>query len=437
MLSLSIIINELFSMISIKTAFLYSFRYLPVRRLFLFLLLCAAALPFHSSCDREKKAEGVVGEVRDSVPAIGFRYMDLVSFDTEVRNGETFGSMMSRLGMNLDSAYVLSHKADSVFDVRKLRAQTKLQAFYTDSLRTRLKYVVYPRTKVSSVVFSCSDSLCAWAYDKPVSHEELYTDVHIKSSLWVDMKAAGASPLLIISLSDVFAWSVDFFGLQEGDRFRVLYEQSVCEDEVVSVDTIRYAVFSRAGKDVHAIMYDQGDGGNIYWDEKGGSVRKAFLKAPLQFSRISSGFSYRRKHPVSGKVKAHTAVDYAAPAGTPVVALGDGVVLSAGWAGGGGNTIKIRHNSIYTTGYLHLSRFAKGIKAGARVSQGQTIGYVGSTGVSTGPHLDFRVWKNGTPVNPLTLEAPSAEPIRPENRPALDSAFVRYKARMDSLCTGY
>ena len=159
-------------------------------------------------------------------------------------------------------------------------------------------------------------------------------------------------------------------------------------------------------------------------------MRKAFLKAPLKFNRVSSGFSYNRKHPVTGQVRPHTAVDYAAPAGTPVHALGDGTVLSAGWAGGGGNTIKIRHNSVYTTGYLHLSRFAKGIKAGVRVHQGDVIGYVGSTGVSTGPHLDFRVWKNGSPVNPLKLESPSAEPIKAQNKPVLDSLYRTFSAEM-------
>lgn len=354
------------------------------------LLAGACMLLLAASCGRGKTAEPEVEESLDTIPAIGFRFMDLVEFDSEVRSGETFGSMMTRLGMNPDSAYVLTQRIDSVFDVRKLRAQNALQAYYTDSLRTELKYVVYPRSRVSSVIFSCADSLKAWVYDKPVTREQKYADVIITSSLWNDMKAAGASPLLIVSLEDVFAWSVDFFGLQEGDRFRAVYCQSVCEDDVVSIDTLKYAVFSRGEKQVHAIRFDQGDGGNKYWTDKGESLKKAFLKAPLQFTRISSGFSYHRKHPVTGKVKPHTAVDYAAPAGTPVVALGDGTVLSAGWAGGGGNTIKIKHNATYTTGYLHLSRFAKGIKSGVHVRQGQTIGYVGSTGVSTGPHLDFR-----------------------------------------------
>ncbi len=180
-------------------------------------------------------------------------------------------------------------------------------------------------------------------------------------------------------------------------------------------------------------MYDQGDGGNIYWNEKGESLKKAFLKAPLDFKRISSGFSYHRRHPVTGVVKPHTAVDYAAPTGTPVRTIGDGTVLSVGWAGGGATTWKIRHNSSFTTSYMPLSKYAAGIKAGAHVTQGQVIGYVGMTGTATGPHLDFRVYKNGTAINPLTMESPSADPIQEKNLPALKEAFDNYKAEMDRL----
>ena len=156
-------------------------------------------------------------------------------------------------------------------------------------------------------------------------------------------------------------------------------------------------------------------------------MRKAFLKAPLQYSRISSGFTYARKHPITRKVQPHTGVDYAAPTGTPVMTIGDGVVVEKGYKGAGGNTVKIKHNSVYTTAYLHLSKYASGLKVGQRVKQGDVIGYVGSTGRSTGPHLDFRVWKNGTPINPLTMDSPPAEPIKEENKPAFEEAIKRYQ----------
>ena len=169
-----------------------------------------------------------------------------------------------------------------------------------------------------------------------------------------------------------------------------------------------------------------------YYDEQGNSLRKTFLKAPLNYKRISSHFSYARKHPIYHTVRPHTGVDYAAPAGTPVVALGDGVVTFRAYKGGGGNTIKIRHNSTYETAYLHLQKYAKGLQVGQYVKQGDVIGYVGSSGASTGPHLDFRVWKNGTPVNPLTLESPSAEPLPNDLHPAYDSLALHYNRQLSA-----
>ena len=202
---------------------------------------------------------------------------------------------------------------------------------------------------------------------------------------------------------------------------------------MVAVDTVRYAVFSHAGQDFPAIMFDQQDGGNLWWNEKGESMRKAFLKAPLKFSRISSGFSYARKHPVTRKVQPHTGVDYAAPKGTPVMTIGDGVITSMKYEGAGGNTIRIRHNSVYSTAYLHLSGYAKGLKVGQRVRQGDVIGYVGSTGRSTGPHLDFRVWKNGTPINPLKMDSPPAEPLKQENMEAFTQTWQSYQHQIDMI----
>ncbi|MCQ2164566.1 MAG: peptidoglycan DD-metalloendopeptidase family protein [Bacteroidales bacterium] len=368
------------------------------------------------------------------MPRLGFFSDGLDLVKGEVKAGDTFTALMMRLGASAEQAQALSQACDTVFDVRRLRAGNSYTAYHAgDRLSHNLSFVVYDNDKIHQTVFKCTDTVGVWVSEKEVTHELKYSDFTIHSSLWNDMRAAGASPLLILDLSDIYAWTVDFFGLQEEDRFRLMYSQSICEDELIAIDTIYYAVFTREDKDVYAIMYDQGDKGNRYWNEKGESLRKAFLKAPLQFSRISSGFSYHRRHPVSGKVKPHTAIDYAAPTGTPVMSIGDGTVLSVGWAGGGGNTVKIRHNAQYVTSYMHLSKYAKGIKAGSHVSQGQVIGYVGATGTATGPHLDFRVYKNGTAINPLKMESPSEDPIRPENKSALDSVHIVYKAMIDSL----
>ena len=383
---------------------------------------------------RHHKAAGDEAAVKDTIPPLGFFTEDYFEKRGEVKSGETFSGLLNRLGLSTKAAYdVVQMCSDSIFDVRKLRAGNAYRTYYSDSLAAAPSYMVYENNIVDRTVFQFGDSLDIRKVSRPVETVRKYADVVISSSLWNDMTQAGSSPLLILKLSDIYAWTVDFFGLQKDDRFRVIYGQKEVEGELMSIDTVYFACFTRDSTQLYSVMFDQGDGGNIYWNEKGESMRKAFLKAPLEFRRVSSRFSYARKHPVTGKVRPHTGVDYAAPMGTPVVALGDGTVLSAGWGGGGGNTIKIRHNSVYTTGYLHLSRFAKGIKAGVRVQQGQVIGYVGSTGTSTGPHLDFRVWQNGQPINPLKMESPSAEPIKDEFKPALDSVFRARLSEMESL----
>ncbi len=387
-----------------------------------------------ASCGRGKESsenqeiEMVAETVTVSDP-LGFCPDSLSVKEGKVKNGQFFSTLLGSLGMSAQEAYNLTQACGDVFDVKTLRVGQAYRAYYGEDLL----YLVYDRDKASSIVFSCKPPYDAWVYEKPVTVEQRYADVTISSSLWNDMRAADVSPLLIVGLSDIYAWTVDFFALQKGDRFRVLYEEKVCDGEVIAVDTVRYAIFSHAGEDFPMVMYNQKDGGNVWWNEKGESMRKAFLKAPLNYSRISSGFSHARRHPVTRKVQPHTGVDYAAPTGTPVMTIGDGVVTSVKYEGAGGNTVRIRHNSVYSTAYLHLSRYAKGLKAGQRVRQGEVIGYVGSTGRSTGPHLDFRVWKNGTPINPLKMESPPAEPIKEDNLDAFRQVHRQYQFQVDSI----
>lgn len=374
----------------------------------------------------------------DSCSFLGFEPEMYSSREARVRKGEFFSGILMKLGLSASEAYLLSDACDSVFDARTLRVGNMYQAYYgtdaEDSTGTeRLKYLVYWQDRVNGYVFDCSSPYSAWTVSRPVVTSTRYADVTITSSLWNDMLDAGVSPLLILSLSDIYAWTVDFFGLQKGDRFRVVYDEKTCEGDVIAVDTVRYAVFTHRDEDFPAIMFNQHDGGNIYWNEKGESMRKAFLKAPLHYSRISSGFSYARRHPITRRVQPHTGVDYAAPAGTPVMSIGDGVVTSRKNEGAGGNVVRIRHNSVYSTAYLHLSGYASGLKVGQRVRQGDVIGYVGSTGRSTGPHLDFRVWKNGSPINPLKMQSPPAEPLNEEFRAEFEEICRRYASEIDSL----
>ncbi|MEE1168808.1 MAG: peptidoglycan DD-metalloendopeptidase family protein, partial [Alistipes sp.] len=212
-------------------------------------------------------------------------------------------------------------------------------------------------------------------------------------------------------VEEIYQWSIDFFGIQEGDRFAVIYDEKFTDTTSVGIGRIYGASFTSGNKTIYAIPYVNENGRIAYWDADGASLKKQMLKAPLKYTRISSKFTHKRLHPVHRVYRPHLGVDYAAPSGTPVHSVADGTVIKAGWGGGGGNTIYIKHSGGLQTGYLHLKSFAKGIKVGSKVSQGQLIGYVGSTGTSTGPHLDYRIWQNGTPIDPLKVTQQPQEPI--------------------------
>lgn len=396
-------------------------------------LLCLSVAVLLTGCGARQSNTSGRTAAEDPLPAIGFRYYNYSKESTELRKGEVFSSLFQRAGLSARESYALAQICDTTFNVRRMRPGDKVDFYYAETDSTRqLCYAVYNHDRVHQTVFRLQDSLAIWNYTKPVQRQERIADVTISRSLWQDMVDGGAPASMISELSDIFAWTVDFFGLQEGDRFQVVYDVLICEDELIGSSDVKFARFTSGSHTVNAIRYVIQGSSDKYFNEKGENLRKAFLKAPLKFNRVSSKFSYNRKHPVTGKVRPHTGVDYAAPSGTPVHALGDGVVQSAGWTNtGGGNTIKIKHNSVYTTGYLHLKGFAKGIKAGVRVSQGQLIGYVGSTGTSTGPHLDFRVWKNGTPIDPLRMESPSAEPIPSDKLPELQELYNRYSKQIE------
>lgn len=372
----------------------------------------------------------------DPIPPIGFRASDYMLETTNVRKNETLPTLLKRIGLPSDSVSTMLSRLDTVFNPRTMRAGAKVEAYYSgDSLDRKLEYAVYSHSKTKATVFKCADSLNLWNYYKPVILEEKVADVAISSSLWADLTNAGAPDALVFELADIFAWTINFFALHEGDRFRTIYTQRVCDGEVIGLEHVDYCRYTGAysNETVCAIRIDEPGLSDRFYAADGSNLRKAFLKAPLKFTRVSSKFTMHRKHPITGQVRPHTGVDYAAPMGTPVVALGDGTVLSAAWTdNGGGNMIKIRHNATYTTAYLHLKGFAKGIRKGAKVRQGQVIGYVGSTGRSTGPHLDFRVWKNGTPIDPLKMKSPAAPPLPQEYMPKLDSLRNFYETMLEN-----
>lgn len=386
----------------------------------LFSTLFAGCGRSSGSDSRSVASDSTSVEAADSVSNTGAGYIDFSKYDVTdgvVENGDSFGFLMGGYGVGQSAQDSAIRAAASFFDVRKMRAGNEFHALFSEGDSARLAYWVYDVDRTATVIFCFEDSVGARLFEHEVEIVPQFTEVTIDNSLWYDTQAAGAPPLLALKLSDIYSWTIDFFGLQKGDSFRVVYDLVTCEGDTLDVGDIKYCDFVHEGRSYECFRFAEPEDttGNLYWDADGNSMRKAFLKAPLKFSRISSGFSYHRFHPVHHVYRAHTGVDYAAPRGTPVHSIGDGVVIKKGWGGGGGNTVKIRHNSVYTTGYMHLSRYGAGIHNGARVRQGQVIGYVGATGTATGPHLDFRVWKNGTPVNPLKVDSPPANPLRKSN----------------------
>lgn len=335
--------------------------------------------------------------------------------ENTISRNEHLSDILIERGVSPTAVDQLAKNSVTVFDVRKMKAGNRYSVFYSkDDKRTPI-YLAYANNGVDYYLYSLTDSLTVTACKHDVTTKRQTRSGVIRSSLWNAIKESNISPLLAVELSEIYAWSVDFFGIQKGDHFTVIYDEEFVNGESIGLGKIHSASFTQGDNVFYAIRFSQDDG-ESYFDEKGNSLRKAFLKAPLKFSRISSRFSNNRLHPVLRIRRPHHGVDYAAATGTPVVSIGDGVVIQKSYqAAGGGNFLKIKHNAVYTTSYMHLSKFANGIKAGSRVKQGEVIGFVGSTGLSSGPHLDFRVYMSGRAIDPLTIKSDPAEPVRSEN----------------------
>lgn len=350
------------------------------------------------------------------------------SLDHEIHSvskNETLSEILFELGVPADDINQIITKAKPFLDVRKIVAGNIYHAFTFDDSLSSLAYFVYEKNPRRFVVFNLKDSVKVYESEKEIEIRENKKSAVIDQSLWVSLLSADASPELAIKLSQIFAWQIDFYHLQQGDNFKVIYEELFVDDKFFAIGKIIGACFNCNGKDFFAVPFTQ-DSVFQYFDENGNSLRKAFLKAPLEFGRISSRYSKSRLHPIHKTRRPHLGVDYAAPVGTPVRSTGDGIVSDVGYNGGSGRFIKIRHNSVYSTMYLHLSKYAKGLKKGVQVKQGQVIGYVGSTGLSTGPHLDYRFFVNGNAVDPLKVEVPPSHPVKPELK-------AQYEVQMDSV----
>ena len=338
----------------------------------------------------------------------------------KVAKGESWGKILDSYGIGTKKIVRLDQLTKEICPLSKIRAGAKYTTFTRfidqDSTKVILDHLVYDKSREDYVVFSfVGDSVSVREGKRDVKIIRKKNTATITSSLYGAIMEANLPDALAAEMEDIYQWTIDFFGLQQGDCFTVIYDERFIDDSPAGISRIWGAKFTHRGKDIYAIPFEQG-GKLQYWEEDGGSLRKQLLKAPLKFTRISSGYSNARVHPITKKVRPHHGVDYAAPSGTPVRAVADGVVTLKTYKKNEGNMLKIKHPGNLVSGYLHLKGFAKGIKQGSRVSQGDVIGYVGSTGRSTGPHLDFRLWKNGQAINPLSVPQKAAEPISKANK---------------------
>ena len=372
---------------------------------------------FNRSCEHRGEP-GFTADMIDTVTPVEPTYFYGICIDSmyveegQIEPNQFLSTLFSSKGVSPKVTDHIARKHKDVFDVSKIRAGNRYYFLMSnDTLETPL-FWIYEIDRRNYALFSLTDSLTAWRFQKDLELKLARTSGVITSSLWNAVIDNGGDANLAVHLSDVYAWTIDFFGIQEGDCFDVVYDRQYIDGEPVGMGEVIYCNFVHCGDTLRAIAYEQ-DGQMGFYNEKGENLRKAFLKAPLNYRRISSTFSNSRYHPVLKIYRPHHGVDYAAPAGTPVCSIGDGVVIKKAYqSGGAGYYLKIKHNSTYTTSYMHLQGYAKGIAEGVRVKQGQVIGYVGSTGISTGPHLDFRVYKDGTAIDPLKMESPPADPIK-------------------------
>jgi murein DD-endopeptidase MepM/ murein hydrolase activator NlpD len=329
----------------------------------------------------------------------------------KIQKNQILSQVLDEYAIPYSTVYQIVENAKDIFDIRKMRAGN---TFYIYSQQTdsniEAQYFVYKDQSYRYIVFKLQDSFGVYSYQKQIDTTIRIVEGVINRTLYHTIQEIDAPFELGEKLSQVYAWQVDFFHIQKQDGFKVVFEELSVDGESIGVGQILASRFKHH-KDTFQAYFFPKKGFENFYDEDGKSLRKAFLKAPLKYSRISSRFSRRRFHPVQKRWKAHLGTDYAAPRGTPIVAVGDGTVIAAAYTRGNGRYVKIKHNGTFTTQYLHMSRYGKGIRRSVRVKQGQVIGYVGSTGLSTGPHLCYRFWMNGKQTDPFRVKIPPSKSI--------------------------
>ncbi len=405
---------------------------------FILLLTITALL----SCQKEKKVEknNLLGAVKErKAPPInqefGYNLNNFKVVKDTIKSGESFGSILGNHGLSIAKVFEITNSIIDSFNVTKIRAGKPYTVLKSKDSTEKAQIFVYQNNKIDYTVVDFRDSIITRKNQKPVTIVEKTVHGTIESSLLETFEEENIPSRVAYKMADIYAWTIDFTRLQAGDKFKIIYTQKFIEDSIpVGVDQIKASYFEHRGKPIYAFRYVEDTIHNKadYFDLKADNLRRAFLKAPVKFSRISSRYNLKRRIKYYGnKVRPHKGTDFAAPMGTPIMATSDGIVTKSERKGGNGKYVKIKHNSTYQTQYLHMSKQA--VKVGDYVRQGDVIGYIGMTGNSGGPHVCYRFWKNGRQVDPLKEELPTSKPLSEKLRPAFFNYIKPLKTRLDNI----
>jgi murein DD-endopeptidase MepM/ murein hydrolase activator NlpD len=385
------------------------------------------------SCKQTKEPVDEIVEVEpiEQPPVLnyGFNLEEFNVVRDTVRNGDSFGELMLKNKVDYPKIHAISEKFRDTFDVRKIKVGKPYLILKSKDTSEVAEVFIYQEDKINYTVVDLRDSAVAYKSKRKVKHIEKEVGGIINSSLSEAMDNLGVDYGVTIALSEVYAWSIDFFKLEKGDKFKVIFDERYINDTIYAgYGPIKAALFEHKGRTIYAFPYVTDSLKNIldYYDQDANNLRSTFLRAPIKFGyRLSSRYNLKRRIAYYGyKVRPHKGTDYAAPVGTPIIATADGTVVESTRRGGNGKYVKIKHNSIYSTQYLHMK--SQKVKRGEFVRQGDVIGWVGMTGNTGGPHVCYRFWKNGRQVDPLREELPSAEPIA-------DSLQADYMAHIQPL----
>ncbi len=403
-----------------------------MRKLLTTLLLLAVLIFIESCSEPEPEGENLIEVVETNPDPYGLTTDSLVWNRGLVKRNQTLSDILLPYGVSFSLINEIAASSRDVFDIRKIRPDKEYAVYLNEDSTYSLRYFIYEEDNINYVIIDVSDTIGIYRGKKHVAKSKNRVSGVITSSLYETLTEKNVSEKLAMKLSEVFAWQIDFYRIQKGDSFKVIFEEQFVEGEFIGVGSIIAAEFTHRKTPFYAFYFEQ-NGRGEYFDEEGKSLRKTFLKAPLKFSRISSSFSRKRFHPVLKRYKPHLGTDYAAPTGTPILAVGDGIIVEAGYKRNNGNYVKIKHNSVYTTQYLHMSKIGRGMKRGKFVKQGDVIGYVGSTGLATGPHVCFRFWKNGKQVNHRKEKFPSSHPVAASKLEEYSNIMHQLKTEVDAI----